>query len=549
MGAGTQTHLIFPRRAIPGVSWSPPLERAEAPQPTIEASREFASKLAIRKAALEANPQPPPSPESWALSSPSTSTQTSAHPSPRSEASDSPVVEESAPAGSAEPASIGSLIQKFERANQADPHACKGPSPRLTELDRQPGSNVSKDTEDSPDHKKPYRNSAKVTGPAPIMTWYRACVSAPETPPAPFLSEDEAPPASARIAAHRAPPAATSSGETAAVDLLETGDPAAAGSCKTATPAEHPRSGVEGVKTPPVRGKFNSAEPSEAIRGGTSGSDPSGSTIPANESQSSREERSTISAAVVVSPAKPASLASDGDAPKGDARKGEAGERLEAVRQLADQAARVQRRARRLVGGRARQQGVEELVKVQPGDASRKRASNVSPPPKRARRKDGQRSRTPSPEKVNQLLSDVDAVTEELQRRSAKVGAHVAFLDDLQSGIEARGPDRVAEAAARAERAIAARRAAARDSAAQEGTCSPAALQRSALDLAQLSTTALTASMCLLVSVEQGVEVSARACDAICTSVLARVPLGSVLLGRGGDAARPQPSLAVRAAE
>jgi hypothetical protein len=26
--------------------------------------------------------------------------------------------------------------------------ACKGPSPRLTELDRQPGSNVSKDTED-----------------------------------------------------------------------------------------------------------------------------------------------------------------------------------------------------------------------------------------------------------------------------------------------------------------------------------------------------------------------------------------------------------------
>lgn len=246
---------------------------------------------------------------------------------------------------------------------------------------------------------------------------------------------------------------------------------------------------------------------------------------------------------------------------------------------------------------------------------------------------------------VNQLLSDVGAVTEELQRRSAKIGAHVAFLDDLQSGIEAvrtrlrtpaassssdggsprqpaqsrsspasqgqasqgqavhgspvavqvtaqqfaeqpaaassttpttlparlaraeqsaasmraddaqlvvapsadalseeclpergparvaggaeasqlvvalpaglvsekclreRGPDRVAEAAARAERAIAARRAAARDSAAQEGTCSPAALQRSALDLAQLSTTALTASMCLLVSVEQGVEV------------------------------------------
>jgi hypothetical protein len=42
----------------------------------------------------------------------------------RSEASDSPVVEESAPAGSAEPASIGSLIQKFERANQADPHVC-----------------------------------------------------------------------------------------------------------------------------------------------------------------------------------------------------------------------------------------------------------------------------------------------------------------------------------------------------------------------------------------------------------------------------------------
>ena len=177
------------------------------------------------------------------------------------------------------------------------------------------------------------RNSAKVTGPAPIMTWYRACVSAPETPPAPFLSEDEAPPASARIAAHRAPPAATSSGETAAVDLLETGgqeaqspsaqgtgepfqtireilgggcaDPSAAGSCETSTPAEHPRSGVEGAKTPPVRGKFNSAEPSEAIRGGTSGSDPSGSTIPANESQSSMEERSTISAAVVVSPAKP----------------------------------------------------------------------------------------------------------------------------------------------------------------------------------------------------------------------------------------------------
>lgn len=177
------------------------------------------------------------------------------------------------------------------------------------------------------------RNSAKVTGPAPIMTWYRACVSAPETPPAPFLSEDEAPPASARIAAHRAPPAAASSGETAAVDLLETGgqevespsaqdtgepfqtsreileggcaDPAAAGSCETATPADHPRSCVEGAESSPVRGNFNSAEPSEAIRGGTSGSDPSGSTIAANESQSSMEERNTISAAVVVSPAKP----------------------------------------------------------------------------------------------------------------------------------------------------------------------------------------------------------------------------------------------------
>lgn len=47
--------------------------------------------------------------------------------------------------------------------------------------------------------------------------------------------------------------------------------------------------------------------------------------------------------------------------------------------------------------------------------------------------------------------------------------------------------------------------------------------------------------------VRLALQVSARACDAICTSVLARVPFGSVLLGRGGDAARPQPSLAVRA--
>lgn len=38
------------------------------------------------------------------------------------------------------------------------------------------------------------------------MTWYRACVSAPETPPALFI-EDNAPPLSARIAAHRGNPA------------------------------------------------------------------------------------------------------------------------------------------------------------------------------------------------------------------------------------------------------------------------------------------------------------------------------------------------------
>ncbi len=202
---------------------------------------------------------------------------------------------------------------------------------------------------------------------------------------------------------------------------------------------------------------------------------------------------------------------------------------------------------------------------------------------------------------VNQLLSDVGAVSEELLRRSSRQSAHAAFLDELQSGIEAvrtrlrtpaassssdadtpthparfstelpaahpaptpdpaaavaaatgpsnatqegqgsvsmqqeeasasaqaehrqlvlaipagtvadqkcdSGPDRVAEAAARAERAIAARESAAA-AAAVEGTLSAAALQRSALDLATLSTTALTASMCLLVSVEQGVEVS-----------------------------------------
>ena len=71
-------------------------------------------------------------------------------------------------------------------------------------------------------------------------------------------------------------------------------------------------------------------------------------------------------------------------------------------------------------------------------------------------------------------------------------------------------PDRVAEAAAQAQQAIKARRAARRGriSVTEEGTPSPEALQRSALDLARLSTAALTTSMCLLVSVEQGVEVT-----------------------------------------
>ena len=76
-------------------------------------------------------------------------------------------------------------------------------------------------------------------------------------------------------------------------------------------------------------------------------------------------------------------------------------------------------------------------------------------------------------------------------------------------------PDRVAEAAARAQQAIKARRAAGRGrvSVIEEGTPSPEALQRSALDLARLSTAALTTSMCLLVSVEQGVEVT---CSSSC---------------------------------
>lgn len=74
---------------------------------------------------------------------------------------------------------------------------------------------------------------------------------------------------------------------------------------------------------------------------------------------------------------------------------------------------------------------------------------------------------------------------------------------------QGRAPDRVAEAAARAHQAIKARRATRKEmvSITEEGTPSPEALQRSALDLARLSTAALTTSMCLLVSVEQGVEV------------------------------------------
>ena len=45
------------------------------------------------------------------------------------------------------------------------------------------------------------RISGKAASATPILTWYRACVSAPETPP--FVAADAAPQLSARIAAHR----------------------------------------------------------------------------------------------------------------------------------------------------------------------------------------------------------------------------------------------------------------------------------------------------------------------------------------------------------
>lgn len=84
-----------------------------------------------------------------------------------------------------------------------------------------------------------------------------------------------------------------------------------------------------------------------------------------------------------------------------------------------------------------------------------------------------------------------------------------ALPNDQVSPAAHEDPDRVAEAAARAQLALEVRAAAAA-AAAEEGAPSAAVLQRSAVDLARLSTAALTTTMCLLVSVEQGVEVNSH---------------------------------------
>ncbi|CAL8464178.1 g3713 [Coccomyxa elongata] len=847
MGTGTQTHIIFPRRAIPGVSWSPPLERADVPRPDAEGSREFATILAERKAALEASPQQPPSPEAAARQqgSPSELAQASVRPSPRSETASFTMVD-SPSGGAAEPASIGSLIQKFEQAQQAAPKERTGLSPRAApspsngrapervhkevqisspskpkwwqRLGRsksrgavqglqEPKSRVDEDNAEayigaielpevssSPRPKKPRRVSGNSA--APIMTWYRACVSAPETPPALFI-EDNAPPLSARIAAHRgnptdppsirpdaainnAPseveatrPLTTAHGDSNALgcspgpkkdadagpraaqagaicnslgQCIQAEDDSKAGQRAAedigAAAFVHGRSGSLGQSLEADADGEAGRKSAEAasldiwllpkeelsvrsVQQGRGNAAPqtldlsprtpevvresaAASALPA--ARSSRLSRPPASAPGEPSAGDSAQVDEDPDAATGAAvnertrlswptameesaarkpaqaevparagdaaetvPKTEASEQLEAVRQLADQAAHVQRRARRLLTGRTRQkvtQGLSGSPAAQAADTSRKRASNTSPPPKCARRKDGQRSRTPSPEKVHQLLSEVTAVSEELRARSGRLGTHAAILGDLQSGIEAvrarlrtpsssppesdaapeqepsaaarasfrpppashapvaeehqaatvvpgeqqpsaeafagetgapadvseadrpaesaqpapapllasidaqpepvqpehmleaetharegrgQAQDRVAEAAARAHRAITARRAAQKEmvSVTEEGTPSPEALQRSALDLARLSTAALTTSMCLLVSVEQGVEISARACEVVCNSLLARVPFGSSLLRSIGDeeeaATRVQPTLAVRA--
>ncbi|BDA49301.1 hypothetical protein COCOBI_13-4130 [Coccomyxa sp. Obi] len=861
MGTGTQTHIIFPRRAIPGVSWSPPVERANVPQPDAEGSREFATRLAERKAALEGSPQQPPSPEAAARQqgSPSKSAQASSQPSPRSETAIFPNVDDPS-GGAAEPASIGSLIQKFEQAQQAAPKERTGLSPRSAPSNgraservhdevqvsspskpkwwqrlgrsksrgaaqglQQPAAKADASSAEanvdaiklpenskSPGPKKPQRISGKGASAAPILTWYRACVSAPETPPAPLFSEDNAPPLSARIAAHRGHPTDLPSirPEEAPVDGGPNSNAEADANCSLTSargdcdvpgcslgPEQDTEAGPRAAEAASLRGYDSlgqclqaedeseagqrAAEETQAATALADGRSESlgqsleaegdgeagrkaaeaasldiwllpkeelsarsvqqagGNAAPqtpdlsprtpevARESasasatpavRSSRLSRAPASAPGEPNARGPAQNDEDPNAPIGGAinentmlswpaatapeesaartpapaeapagagiaggtvSMREAGEQLEAVRQLADQAAHVQRRARRLVTARTRQrvtQGLNDSMAAQAADTSRKRGSNASPPPKRARRKDGQRSRTPSPEKVQQLLSDVTAVSEELRARSSRLGMHAAILGDLQSGIEAvrarlrtpsssppesdaapedepsaavlarfrpsptssasgaaaeaqqaavvmpaaqrpaaeagadetaapagasvaerpaesaqpeneqlvpapvartdaepelaqpeqalevqkhawegRGeaPDKVAEAAARAQRAIKARRAAQKEMVSvAEGTPSAEALQRSALDLARLSTAALTTSMCLLVSVEQGVEISARACELVCNGVLARVPFGSALLQSiGAEEEAPtwvQPSLAVR---
>lgn len=243
------------------------------------------------------------------------------------------------------------------------------------------------------------------------MRWYRACVSAPDTPPAPFLSEDDATPASAQIAAHRTLPAAAvfpdDAAAAAAGDLeprrsrrspaddargcsesSRDGEPAAAGAAAGRPPGEDVSIGDQAS-----RGS-EAAAPAAAAAADPDvwllPRKPSAQSVPAkggNASAGCRPEmsprtpevlRESVAAraepaaergsqlsrpgggAAADEPRSEATVVSESSPPQQSAQpaaaeNAEEVEQLDSAQKLTEQAARVQRRARRLVSGRTRQ--------------------------------------------------------------------------------------------------------------------------------------------------------------------------------------------------